>query len=346
MFVKTHTEKSALKGNTGSSSNLFEYLEKENEDKMPIDKEFFFNEDNPIVDDERAMREIDNNVKGLGKDEYKFFMVSVNPNQNELKHLARLASGKDVNDISELTKSELTTYNNLFKEYVNQVMNDYAKSFNRKSRDLTNKDLLYFAKVEQQRTYKGFDLEVKEGRAKVGDLKPGLQTHSHVVVSRKTKDMEMRISPNAKSRGHSDKHKLNGKNVNVGFDNVQFKVSAENTFDDMFGYQRKSKDKVFNQMLKEKPELRMAYDALDKTESVLNPRRAINKAVNKALQNNDRARAIYNNAMISRTLLKPKAVSSMVVSKAANITPATAVINKAWKVAKAAKRIVSKGLDI
>lgn len=263
MYVQAHS--AAMYGNTSGCGNLVEYLDKENEGKELIDREHFFNQDQDHITDNKVQQIIDNNHKGLKKDVAKFYMVTVNPSQRELKHLATLATGRDIENISQMSKVELDKYNTYFKAYVNKVMDEYARSFNK---NITKDNLHYFAKVEQTRTYKGYDKDIKEGRVKQyygkDDIevrnglaeaghprrKEGLQTHSHVIVSRMDKEQKMSLSPKATSRGHSKNHKLNGRSVGVGFDNMNFKVNSEKVFDKTFHYSREYKDKTAYHMLK------------------------------------------------------------------------------------------------
>jgi Family of unknown function (DUF5712) len=359
MFSKVHTEKAALKSNTKSCLSLVQYLGKENDGVDLLNREFFFNDNSDVITDNKVVQLLDNNKKGLGKDDYKFFMVTVNPSQNELQHLAKLATGKDITDVSKMTKAELKEYNILFKSYVNRVMDDYAAAFNRKGADLTRKDLLYFGKVEQQRKWKGTDKPVREkipikGKVvKSGELKEGFQTHAHVIVSRKTKDMSMKISPNAVSRGYSEKHTLNGKKVNVGFDNVKFKIEAENTFDRSFGYDRLNKDKAFQKMInKNKPELNLKYSAystyqkLNKVELLINPQKLQMHAAKKLIGNSKELKNVFQKTVLSQTMLRPALAPNMILSKLANLNPTTAIINKGLRIAKIPAKIIFKGMDI
>ncbi len=239
MFVRVHGNKDYVKGNSQSCLDLVQYLNKENDGKDLLAREFFFNQNAENITDNKVVQILDNNHKGLKKNDAKFFMISINPSQYELKHLAQIATGRNVSEISQMTNQELEKYNKLFKEYVNEAMNSYAKCFNR---NVTREDLHYFAKVEQQRTYKGHDMEVQNSTVKSGDLKPGLQTHAHVIISRMDREQKMSLSPLANSRGHSEKHQLNGNNIKVGFDRSQFKKDCENQFDRQFSY-----DRTYNQ---------------------------------------------------------------------------------------------------
>lgn len=241
-------------------------------------------------------------------------MLSVNPSQKELRHLAELASGKKIQNIRELTKPELEKYNALFRNYVIQVMDEYAKAFNR---GIKSDNLHYFAKIEQIREYKGYEKEVKTKNAKVGEKKLGLQTHAHIIVSRMDKEQKMSLSPRSRSRGHSKNHKLNGKSVQVGFDNVSFKVNSEERFDKMFHYSRELKEKS-------------AYDILyNNAFKVLGIKHNINMTKN----------AINENALEFFT----KHLGEKAVQTVMNSNP---YLKVAYKAIKSAKRVLDMGINI
>ncbi len=272
MYVKINGAKDYVKGNSQSCKDLVDYLEKENEEKDFQGQERFFDQHRKDIDPQYVISKIDNNKKGLKEKDAKFYMLSINPSEKELQHLAKMASRKEISHISQLNGKELEKFNDLLKDYTRTVMDEYAKNFNR---GLTANDLVYFGKVEQQRYWSGidekqsreisklkeeghslsqiFELEkyknLKEGEkynlrhfyengaVKQDDLKPGLQTHVHVVVSRKDVSQKHSLSPHANSRG-SDQHQLNGKNVTVGFNRNNFKSTCENKFDQMYNYKR------------------------------------------------------------------------------------------------------------
>ena len=122
-------------------------------------------------------------------------------------------------------------------------MDIYAKNFNR---GLTVDDLVYYGKIEQERTFKGTDPDVKNGLARLGEKKPGLQTHAHVIISRMDKDMTMSLSPLANSRGSAN-HQLNGQHIQVGFNRDLFKEYAERSFDEHYHYQRQHGERFRDQ---------------------------------------------------------------------------------------------------
>ncbi|MEM6516928.1 MAG: DUF5712 family protein, partial [Bacteroidota bacterium] len=99
MFVKIQKSigKSKL-NNKGSSAALVSYLSKENEDKSPSEYEHFFNQDNERINQSSAQQLLDGQNKHLGKNDSKFFMLTINPSPKELQHLAKLSgSEKDIN---------------------------------------------------------------------------------------------------------------------------------------------------------------------------------------------------------------------------------------------------------
>jgi hypothetical protein len=127
--------------NSGSSSRLVNYLEKENFGKELNNREYFFNSQDSKLTKSEVIEGIDKNGEnqGLKKDQDRFFTFTISPSQDELKHLN--------NDPEKL------------KAYTTTVMENYAKNFNR---GIEEKDLVWFAKVEYQRHYTHEDKEVKE----------------------------------------------------------------------------------------------------------------------------------------------------------------------------------------
>lgn len=263
MYIKIHSPKNHG-NNSGSSSEVFQYLEKENIDKDLLDQEAFFSHADDRVSCVRAIHDIDSNKRGLKEKEAKFFMITVNPSEKELKHIN--------NDPEKL------------RAYTRNVMDQYAKNFNREvdGKPIEGKDLVYFAKIEYNRRYaiddpkhresyiynqeinkeinqykrdhKIFDKkEIKSLEAKYqrdeagtvilpGNLKPGLNTHVHVIVSRKDRNQRVSLSPLANARS-SKNHEVNGKKVQIGFNRKEFVQNCEIQFDKQFAYNREYKEK-------------------------------------------------------------------------------------------------------
>lgn len=161
--------------NKGSCLRLINYLEKD-QNKLGIEVTKYFSSEAEDISKEDVHYQIDNNVKGLGKNDPKFTSLIISPSQEELEHIG--------DDHGKL------------KRFVEQTMENYADNFKfRNGKSINGKDLLWFGKIHQFRTYKNIDPEVRSGKAKEGDLKTGLNTHVHVTVSNRDKNMKLTINP-------------------------------------------------------------------------------------------------------------------------------------------------------
>ncbi|QEM03785.1 molybdopterin-guanine dinucleotide biosynthesis protein MobB [Mucilaginibacter rubeus] len=213
--------------NKGSSSRLVAYLEKENRMAEAQDKhykpKYWFNHVRDNIQPYEVRSGIDNNVAKLSKDDAKFFLVNISPSEKELLYLNEKFGKEGAKDY--------------LKAYANEVMDAYAKNFKR-DRVEGNRDLVYYAKLENNRYYTYKDLEVRKGKASRGDVKPGEQMHVQVIVSRKDASNTIKLSPLNNSKGTNAEHsKIVGQ-----FDRVAFKQSAEQIFDRMFNYEREVKE--------------------------------------------------------------------------------------------------------
>jgi hypothetical protein len=236
-----------------SASDFVAYLEKENEGK-PIDElEHFFNQYGEEISGKEVITEIDGNTAKLKKTEPKFYSITVNPSQYELKNIQ--------NHSEEL------------KRYTRELMKEYAKAFNREidGRPITVDDIKYYAKIEHQRTYKGNDKATRENApytAKIARLKNEIQkiergemkgnpkkkvqeikqlekdaphkqngkmitqgmvkedshTHIHIIVSRKDMSNSYSLSPGSKYK--ASEVVMNGKTVKRGFNRDDFFKSS------------------------------------------------------------------------------------------------------------------------
>src|ERR1035437_490543 len=214
MFVKVIDPKKHGKtayNNAGSCSALVNYLSKEDKDKG-LEKELFFSHDQDHVRSIDVIRSIDNNCPLIGKNEARFYSLVVAPRPDEMEHI-------------KSDKARL-------KAYVRDTMDIYAGNFNNKkdgtSKNLTGKDLVYFAKIEENRYHKGTDEAVKQGIARQGDVLPGDNTHVHIIVSRQDKSKTTKLSPLANSK------KL--------FSRENFKMNSCNHFDKNYLYQGAGKE--------------------------------------------------------------------------------------------------------
>ena len=135
-------------------------------------------------------------------------MISINPSPREQRHIAQKITRRNVTDLSQMTSDEKARFNQELQNYSRQVMDEYAKGFNK---GLSGDDILYFGKVEHERKYNRFSHEVKNGERKAGEIKEGFQSHVHIIVSRKDMTNKIRLSPFANHR--NARNTLNGKQV-------------------------------------------------------------------------------------------------------------------------------------
>lgn len=111
---------------------------------------------------------IDQNAKGLRKEQEKFYSLVISPSQAELVHLK--------NDPTKL------------QEYTQAVMQNYAKNFNLKDDiQILPLELVWYATIHHDRTE-------KEGEQK-RMVKKGHHTHVHILVSAQDRNRQHRLNP-------------------------------------------------------------------------------------------------------------------------------------------------------
>lgn len=200
--------------NKGSCAELIHYLGHEARENGQ--DSVFFNGEKDNVPKELVIESIDNNRKGLGKNEVKFYSLIISPGEKELRHIG--------NDHEKL------------KNFTKQVMENYAKNFNLKEdRELSSKDLVWYATIHNDRTYKGWDQDVKDGLVKQGDKKSGLNTHIHITVSKRDREQKISLDP----RGRKDRFLMK-----------QWQSTNGESFRQMFRYREKTiSDKLYSTRL-------------------------------------------------------------------------------------------------
>ncbi|MFT0716750.1 MobB family relaxase [Flagellimonas lutimaris] len=183
-------------GSTYNSSvgNYVDYLEKENEDRLPEQREEFFDQENDSVSPQMVIDEIDANTAKLRQKDPKFYSIVVSPNQRELK-----AIGNDPN---------------ILREYTRKLMEDYAKSFHH-NQEVKAENLKYYAKIEHERTYRGFDKQVQENapyRGEIARLRNEIRKVERGESLGNVKELEKKI----KEQERLAPHKQNGQLVAAG----------------------------------------------------------------------------------------------------------------------------------
>ncbi len=274
--------------NSGSCSSLVQYLDKENQElekkiqtsdsisKIALyekRKQHFFDAASDQVSLISVIDKIDNNRKKLGKKDAKYYAPTISFSQKELAHLSEMAAGRKVESVWDFSNKEYLKFNKLIRDYGRIVMDEYAGNFNRQNRGLNvGKDLVYFGKIEHFRKFKGNDKEVKNELFQSGDYKPGLNSHIHIIVSRKDKTQKMKLSPVANERS---KDRMIGKNkYHVGFDRTKWIKKNEKAFDDFFKYQRQELEKFEVQNIlkngspKEKDQIKQRLEKLSEKRDI------------------------------------------------------------------------------
>lgn len=206
------------KAGTGSVGGLADYLNKENENKSEQEQDHFFSHDAEGVPAQEVTNHVDSMRGQLGKDEEKQYQVIIAFSENELK-------GK--------TDEQLKEYS---KEFMQKA---YAENFTKGSESVghNSENFVWYAKLEHERKYSGDDIEIKEGRAKSGQYKPGDQRHVHVVVSRKTADNKQKRSP------LTNHQNTNRGRTTISFSRSNMKDKAEDLFDKKFNHSRTINDR-------------------------------------------------------------------------------------------------------
>ncbi|WP_020602378.1 DUF5712 family protein [Spirosoma spitsbergense] len=204
-------------GGKGSCIGLVQYLEKESQGN-------WFTHDKGNINAIQVVTGIDANRKHLGQQDDKYYQVILSPSQSELNHL-----GNDLQKLEAFTKS---------------TMDQYAGQF---GKGIKSADLVWFAKIEQARSFSHTDKAVQQQQRVEGESKEGPQTHVHIIVSR-TEDLTrykeqkeagiierkhpLKLSP-------ATNHRMTTQGaVQGGFDRTAFKQATEQQFDRQFGYDR------------------------------------------------------------------------------------------------------------
>lgn len=214
-YVKSLSVNTKTNNSSGCSMSI-NYLEKENKGKSITEREPFFNDSTNYANPKQVELAIDQHKKGLKKTDSKYYEVVVSFSKEELK-------GKSDKELKEYIKEEFP------KSYLGAVNN----------REIDKKQLTWFAKLEKERKFDGRDKEVLEGKAKSGQLKEGDQRHFHILIARKTKDEQHKISP-------LSNHKNTQKGaVKGGFERVKFAQNIETSFDKHFKHNRQT-EQSFN----------------------------------------------------------------------------------------------------
>lgn len=226
MHIKIQGGGEGRYANAGSCSDLISYLEHEDFKRIISGErpESFFSHFDDSVSANEVIQQIDNNRQKLCRKDAKFFVLTVSFSEDEILKL-----GASENERSEKVK-----------KFIREgVMKEYAANFNK---NLQPEDIMYFGKIHHDREKNERELNL----------------HVHLVVSRKSLNGKLKISPMT-----NHKATQNGA-VKGGFSRTTFYDLVEKSFDLIFEYKRKLKDsfQFKNEMKKAKPHELMELERL------------------------------------------------------------------------------------
>ena len=274
--------------NASSCANIFEYLEKEEQVFVQDESIFkdenndsigFFDQQNINIPKDTVIENIDNNRGKRGIKESNFYMINISPSYLEQKHLLKRIDQFLKEKNFKLPEKELSNVRDvmmrdMLMNYSREVMKEYANNFEREINGdkISDENLMYYGRVETQRTYNFKDRQVIENKKtlkkiantkdvnqikilqeslhkdyfsgeviKEGVAKGGVNYHVHIVVSRhdRTNDPRSKISLSPMSKYREQNSQLNNqKNKTIGFNRDVFFQNAEKTFDNLFNYSR------------------------------------------------------------------------------------------------------------
>jgi len=173
-----------------SATDFISYLEKENQEMELEDQQHFFNQYGEEISAKEVIQQIDNNTAKLKKVEPKFYSIVVSPSASELKQLQN--SNQDL------------------KIYTRELMKEYASSFHREinGKPIAIEDIKYFAKIEQERFFKGTDKQVQENQpfaTQILQLKNEVRKIEQGVLDGNPKDLKMKIEALERTAPHQQK---------------------------------------------------------------------------------------------------------------------------------------------
>ena len=190
--------------NKGSVARLKNYLIK-NEAKYDRSDLFFTATKNNLSADD-FYKIIDNNVKGLEKKEHKFYSFTINPSADELRFIHN-----DKEKLKEFVRASMVNFNSAHKTL--------------KESD----ELVWAAIIHDNRVMTAADIDKYKSKGgtylKLGDMKPGENTHIHVVLSARDATQKKTVTV-LTAKDH----------VSKNFQLLNFQQNNQKLFQQMFYY--------------------------------------------------------------------------------------------------------------
>ena len=217
-LINPATDGNKVYHNLGTIDRLIAYLLHESREKGEGEN-IFFNQYTDQIHPETVREALNNNVKGLRRTEEKFFTIVISPSEQELRHI-----GNDDEKLKIFVRQIMEDYAHHFKLKDGRKLEGKdllwfaAIHADRKVKSLDLQQEEGFLSEKEKRVVQ--DLQAKgdphslkaieriERNARrrdagkldgeifqAGDLKPGLNKHVHIVLSRKDRSMQYSLNP-------------------------------------------------------------------------------------------------------------------------------------------------------
>lgn len=165
------------------------------------------------------------NISGLNNNFESTFKRAMNG--NDILYFGQVEHNRKYN-LEDAKRDLRKLYGTISKDEENRLANLILQR-----KDGLSKDAAY--KVENAK-----NIREAEIYSRIGMKKEGLQSHVHIVVSRKDIENKVKLSPFANARNANNE--LDGRKVQIGFDRKKFVENCEKRFDQKFDYNRQHWD--------------------------------------------------------------------------------------------------------
>ena len=273
-IINPKTDGNVVFANQGSVKVLTKYLEHEQNDTQ--EEGIFFNQNREGITATEVKNGIDQNVKGLRHDQEKFYSLYIAPSEKELQHIGNddqalirytrkvmenYAFNFNLKDGGKLKAEDIRWYATIHQDrqvkFLDLVQpealspkekSQVQKIIEGKSENSQSK-IARIKKMAELRNANRLDPQLFQ----VGENKPGLNKHVHVVVS--ARDVEQKVMLNPRTR----KSRFNIRN---------FQENSARDFQQMFHYQGKTIQEGFWKKMSERNKQYFAKKVNTVTEQV------------------------------------------------------------------------------
>ena len=245
--------------NTGSVDQLVSYLQHEAKESEEEREDIFFDQSRNHVSAEEVKARINGNCKGVRADQEKFFSIVVSPSEEELRHIEN-----DDEQLRRYVRQVMENYAQSFRIKDKVLSSEDLVWFatvhqDREVKNLDLNNLSFLSAKEQVRVGVLHDSDTEKDQKEierifqrairreqhkldgevfgVGDKKPGLNKHVHIVVSRRDQEQKIMLNPRTQMKR---------------FHIRKFQEKGARDFQRMFGYTKETIQPGFYQKYSQK----------------------------------------------------------------------------------------------